>query len=305
MGWILQSVRSRHIEVPVRSAAAVDGGFAVSARDPSSDMRGASSCVASPQRGMTHDTPATILVAEDDATTRTFLADELTADGSELLVVDCASEALRALETKYPDVAILDVGLPDGSGLDVVRRVRAADGIASRIDAETPILMLSGRAGETDRIRAFEAGADDFVAKPFSYPELRWRVDALLRRSERRRRAGRVRVGALELDPASRSVCVAGAPVVLTQTEFALLRVLAAAPTTVHTKDELLRSVWGFQGRSSTRTLDSHACRLRQKLGVRGDEFVRNVWGVGYRLVDDPGLSVGRGDAVALRGRAA
>jgi DNA-binding response OmpR family regulator len=244
---------------------------------------------------MNHDTPATILVAEDDATTRTFLADELTADGSELLVVDCASEALRALETKFPDIAILDVGLPDGSGLEVARRVRASDGVVSRIDPETPLLLLSGRSGETDRVRAFEAGADDFVAKPFSYAELRWRVGALLRRSERRRRVGRIRVGALELDPASRSVRLAGQPVTLTQTEFALLRVLAAAPTTVHTKAELLRTVWGFQGRSSTRTLDSHACRLRQKLGVHGDEFVRNVWGVGYRLLDDPGLSVGHG----------
>jgi DNA-binding response OmpR family regulator len=237
---------------------------------------------------MTHDTPATILVAEDDATTRTFLADELTADGSELLVVDCASEALRALETKFPDIAILDVGLPDLSGLEVVRRVRAADGVVSRIDPDTPLLLLSGRCGETDRVRAFEAGADDFVAKPFSYPELRWRVGALLRRSERRRRVGGVRVGALELDPASRSVRVAGVPVVLTQTEFALLRVLAAAPTTVHTKAELLRAVWGFRSQSTTRTLDSHACRLRQKLGAHGGGFVRNVWGIGYRLVDDP-----------------
>jgi DNA-binding response OmpR family regulator len=247
---------------------------------------------------MTHDTPATILVAEDDATTRTFLADELTADGSELLVVDTAADALRLLETKFPDLAILDVGLADGSGLEVVRRVRAADGLVSRIDAETPLLLLSGRSGETDRVRAFEAGADDFVAKPFSYAELRWRVGALLRRSERRRRVGRVRVGTLELDPASRTVRVAGQTTVLTQTEFALLRVLAAAPTTVHTKAELMRAVWGFRGHTTSRTLDSHACRLRAKLGAGGDDFVRNVWGVGYRLVDDPGLTIGREGAV-------
>jgi len=246
---------------------------------------------------MTHDTPATILVAEDDATTRTFLADELTADGSELLVVDTASDALRLLETKFPDLAILDVGLADGSGLDVVRRVRGADGLVSRIDPETPLLLLSGRSGETDRVRAFEAGADDFVAKPFSYAELRWRIEALLRRSERRRRAGRVRVGTLELDPGARTVRVDGQTVVLTQTEFALLRVLAAAPTTVHTKAELMRAVWGFRGHTTSRTLDSHACRLRAKLGAGGDVFIRNVWGVGYRLVDDPGLAVGVADA--------
>lgn len=238
---------------------------------------------------MTHDTPATILVAEDDATTRTFLADELSADGYELLVADSASDALRLLGTKFPDLVILDVGLPDGSGLDVVRRVRAADGAVDRIDRDTPILVLSGRCGEVDRVRAFEHGADDFLAKPFSYAELRGRVGALLRRADRRRRVGRVRVGTLELDPASRAVTVAGRPVELTQKEFALLRVLAAAPTTVHTKDELLRTVWGFRARGNTRTLDSHACRLRAKLGATGDRFVLNVWGVGYRLVDDHG----------------
>jgi DNA-binding response OmpR family regulator len=241
---------------------------------------------------MTQDTPATILVAEDDATTRTFLADELTADGYELLVADNAKDALRLLETKFPDLAIVDVGLPDASGLDVVRRVRAADGAASAIDPDLPLIVLSGRCGEVDRLRAFDHGADDFVAKPFSYPELRARVAALLRRADRRRRLGRVRVGALELDPASRAVRLDGEPVALTQKEFALLRVLAAAPTKVHTKEELLRTVWGFRSRGTTRTLDSHACRLRAKLGAGGSRYVLNVWGVGYRLVDDPGSRV-------------
>lgn len=235
-----------------------------------------------------HDTPATILVAEDDATTRTFLADELTADGYELLVADCAKDALRLLETKFPDLAIVDVGLPDASGLEVVRRVRDADGVTSRIDPATPLLLLSGRCAEVDRIRGFERGADDYVAKPFSYPELRSRVGALLRRSDGRRRAGRIRVGALEIDPGSRTVRVGGRPVELTQKEYALLRVLAAQPTRVHSKDELLRTVWGYRAMGATRTLDSHACRLRAKLSAGGDPFIRNVWGVGYRLVDVP-----------------
>jgi DNA-binding response OmpR family regulator len=248
---------------------------------------------------MTHDTPATILVAEDDATTRTFLADELTADGYELLTAESATDALRLLGTKFPDLVILDVGLPDASGLDVVRRVRSADGAVSRIDRDTALLVLSGRCGEVDRVRAFEHGADDFLAKPFSYPELRGRVAALLRRADRRRRASRVRVGRLELDPASRSVTVAGRAVDLTQKEFALLRVLAAAPTTVHTKDELLRTVWGFRSRGTTRTLDSHACRLRAKLGAEGDRFILNVWGVGYRLVDDHGAALSVAESAA------
>jgi DNA-binding response OmpR family regulator len=241
---------------------------------------------------MTDDTPATILVAEDDASTRTFLADELSADGCELVLADTTRDACRLLETKFPDLAILDVGLLDGSGLDVVRRVRAADAAGSRLDPDLPLLVLSGRCGETDRVRAFDAGADDFLAKPFHYSELRGRVRALLRRTERRRRTGRLRVGALELDPAARAVRLSGQPVELTQTEFALLRVLASAPTTVHTKAELLRAVWGFRSVSTSRTLDSHCCRLRAKLGASGDRFVLNVWGVGYRLIDDPGLSL-------------
>ena len=232
-----------------------------------------------------HDTPATILVAEDDATTRTFLADELTADGYDVLVADCAKDALRLAETKFPDLVIVDVGLPDASGLEIVRRIREADGVASRIDPSTPLLLLSGRCGEVDRVRGFERGADDFVAKPFSYPELRGRVGALLRRADGRRRLGRVRVGPLELDPSARIVRLDGRPVDLTQKEYALLRVLAAHPMRVHTKDELLRTVWGFRSSGQTRTLDSHACRLRAKLG---GEFVRNVWGVGYRLIDVP-----------------
>jgi DNA-binding response OmpR family regulator len=235
---------------------------------------------------MHYDDTATILVVEDDDATRTFLADNLTADGFELLVADCARDGIRLMETKFPDLALIDVGLPDGSGLDLVRRVRDADGLASRVDPRTPLLVLSGRDSELDRIRGFERGADDYVCKPFSYPELRGRVAALLRRSGQRPRTGRMRVGELMIDPSSREVTVRDTRVELSAKEFALLRTLAAEPTRVFTKDELLRGVWGFRSMGTTRTLDSHACRLRKKLGVGGDQFVMNVWGVGYRLVD-------------------
>jgi DNA-binding response OmpR family regulator len=235
---------------------------------------------------MNYDDTATILVVEDDDATRTFLADNLTADGFELLVADCARDGARLMETKFPDLALIDVGLPDGSGLDLVRRVREADGLASRVDPRTPLLVISGRDGELDRIRGFERGADDYVCKPFSYPELRGRVAALLRRSGQRPRTGRLRVGELMIDPSSREVSVRDARVELSAKEFALLRTLASEPTRVFTKDELLRGVWGFRSQGQTRTLDSHACRLRKKLSVNGDQFVMNVWGVGYRLVD-------------------
>jgi DNA-binding response OmpR family regulator len=219
---------------------------------------------ARPSAGMSSADPAaTILLVEDDAPTRTFLADNLTADGYELLVADCARDGLRLLETKFPDVALVDLGLPDGSGLDIVRRVRASDGVASRIDPAVPLVVLSGRAGELDRLRGFERGCDDYLCKPFSYPELRARVEALLRRADVRRRRGRLRVGELEIDAAARVVRLRGAPVELSQKEFALVRTLASDPTRVFTKDELLRTIWGF------RTLGSNRRKARYALGRR------------------------------------
>jgi DNA-binding response OmpR family regulator len=228
----------------------------------------------------------TLLVLEDDVATRTFLADNLTADGFDLLVADCAREAMRLLEAKLPDLAIVDVGLPDASGLEVVERVRTSDGVTSRIDPALPLIVVSGRAGELDRLRGLRRGADDFVAKPFSYPELLERIRAVLRRSGGRERQGRLRVGDLEIDPVARETWLRGRRVGLSQKEFALLRALAADPVRVFTKEELLRDVWGFRSLGTTRTLDSHACRLRRKLGEDGDRFVLNVWGVGYRLLD-------------------
>jgi DNA-binding response OmpR family regulator len=236
---------------------------------------------------MRPDTP-TLLLVEDDPVLSTFLADNLTADGFELALADGLREGLRELELRRPALAIVDLGLPDGSGLELITRVRAADGVASRLDPLLPLVVLSGRSSEIDRVRAFERGADDFVAKPFSYGELRLRILAMLRRTREQRGHGRLRVGELELDPAAREVRLRGRRIDLSQKEFALLRALAADPTRVLTKEELLRDVWGFRSLGTTRTLDSHACRLRHKLGGDGDRFVVNVWGVGYRLVDGP-----------------
>jgi DNA-binding response OmpR family regulator len=241
-----------------------------------------------PIEGMTPDDAATILLVEDDAATRTFLADNLSADGYDLLVADCVSDGLRLLERKFPDLAVVDLGLPDASGYELLRRVRAADGVASRLDPRTPLMVLSGRASELDRVRGFDRGADDYVCKPFSYPELRGRVAALLRRCDRRAARGCLRAGDLEVDAASREVRLRGVRVELSQKEFALLRTLVGEPTRVFTKEELLRTIWGYRAAGTTRTLDSHACRLRQKLGIHGDRYVLNVWGVGYRLVDAP-----------------
>jgi DNA-binding response OmpR family regulator len=231
-------------------------------------------------------TSATILLVEDHKPTRTFLADNLTVDGYDLLEADCAVDGERMLATRFPDLAIIDLGLPDHDGLELIFRVRNADRAMGRVDPDTPLLVLSGRTNEIDRLRGFERGCDDFMTKPFSYPELHARVGALLRRTQRRPGCGRIRVGPLELDPLARQVWVHGEPVKLSKKEFALLRALASEPTRVFTREELLRGVWNFQSVVVTRTLDSHASRLRTKLSKHGEKYVVNVWGIGYRLVD-------------------
>jgi DNA-binding response OmpR family regulator len=231
-------------------------------------------------------TPATILIVEDHRATRTFLADNLSADGYEIVESECAGDAQRLMETVFPDLAIVDLGLPDRDGLELLREVRSSDRVAARIDPDLPLLVLSGRAGELERLRGFERGADDYMIKPFSYPELHARVIALLRRNRRRPGSGRLRVGPLELDPLARQVRLDGEPLALSKKEYALLRALATEPTRVFTREELLRGVWGFRTLGTTRTLDSHACRLRNKLNAGGARFVVNVWGVGYRLLD-------------------
>jgi DNA-binding response OmpR family regulator len=235
--------------------------------------------------------PATILLVEDDAATRTFLADNLCADGLEPLLAASAREGLAVIESRAPDLAVIDVGLPDASGLDLLRAVRSADGVLSRADPRLPIIVLSARASELDRLRGFDRGADDYLVKPFSYGELHARIRAVLRRADERAGRGRLRIGNLEIDPAGRTVRVAGKEVRLSQKEFALVRTLAVEPTRVFSKQELMRLVWGTRTLGTSRTLDSHACRLRTKLAGAGDRFVVNIWGVGYRLCDgDTGL---------------
>ena len=190
---------------------------------------------------------ATIVVVEDHRTTRTFLADNLSADGFEVLEAENVAAAQHLLESSFPDLAIIDLGLPDGDGLELLERVRDADRIAGRLDPDLPLLVLSGRVSELDRLRGFSRGCDDYIVKPFSYYELSARVRALLRRTRRRPGTGRLRIGSLELDPLSRQVWLRGEPVALSKKEYALLRALAAEPTRVFTREELLRGVWGFR----------------------------------------------------------
>jgi DNA-binding response OmpR family regulator len=232
-----------------------------------------------------HEDLGTVVVCEDDEPTLELLCDNLTADRFRVLPAACASDALRLCHFKQPDLLLLDLMLPDAQGLDVLREIRRADGISARFDPELPVIVVSGRRTDADRVRGLSAGADDFVVKPFHYPELLARIGAVLRRRQRRRQ-GPLRVGDLALNPVTREVRVGDRPVELANKEFALLRTLASEPTRVFTKNELLRDVWGFRAEGRTRTLDSHASRLRRKLDPEGGRFVVNVWGVGYRLVE-------------------
>ena len=226
---------------------------------------------------------ATVVVCEDDPPTLELLCDHLTADRYEALAAPSAADALRLCRFKAPDLVLLDLVLPDGSGLDVLREIRRADGLTGRYDPNLPVIALTGRVTEPDRVRGFDAGADDYLGKPFSYVELAARIRAVLRRRGDRRE-GPIRAGEIFVDPVRREVRVGAQEVRLANKEFELLRALASEPQRVFTKQELLRDVWGFRSLARTRTLDSHASRLRRKLDPEHGRFVQNVWGVGYRL---------------------
>src|SRR3954467_13486805 len=189
---------------------------------------------------------ATVVVCEDDDPTRELLCDHLTADRYRALPAPSASDALRLCGYNQPDLMLLDLGLPDAPGIDVLREIRGA---GERFDPELPVLVLSGRNSEADRLRGFEAGADDYLVKPFHYPELLARVAAVLRRRSGARR-GPIRLGDLTVDAATRSVTVGDRQVDRAHKEFALLRALAPDPRRVFTKYELLQAFLSFRTRN-------------------------------------------------------
>jgi DNA-binding response OmpR family regulator len=234
-----------------------------------------------PQR----DEVATVVVCEDDEITLEMLCDHLAADRFSVMPAPSASDALRLCRFNHPDLLLLDLALPDASGLDVLREIRQADGVESRFDPRLPVIVLTGRGADTDRVRGLESGADDYLTKPFHYDELRARIRAVLRR-RRSLHEGPCRVGDLVVDPLRRRVTVDGQEVDLAKKEFALVRVLASDPTRVFSKEELLDQVWGYRGPAKTRTLDSHASRLRRKLDPAHSRYIVNCWGIGYRLID-------------------
>jgi DNA-binding response OmpR family regulator len=228
---------------------------------------------------------STVLVVDDEPLIVDFLAENLRADDYAVLTAGSGTEAISVLRETRPDVVLLDIVLPDVSGYEVCRMVREGDRVNDRWDPDIPIIMLSAKAEETDRVRGLTRGADDYVTKPFHYPELLARIGAVLKRVTRARDRHTIRIGDLVVNTLAREVTVAGIPVALSAKEFQLLATLAAEPERVFTKKELLESVWGFRSEGRTRTLDSHASRLRQKLAAHSDRtWVVNVWGVGYHM---------------------
>ena len=224
-----------------------------------------------------------VLVVDDDQRVRTMVSWQLEADGFAVTEAGDGADALAQIERDRPDLVVLDLSLPGIGGLDVLRRVREAEGTAPPL----PVIVLSGRSGETDRIIGLDLGADDYLVKPFSPGELAARVRSVLRRS----RPGPVpvRPGAgLWVDEASRDVTLDGRQVDLTAKEFDLLAFLVRHPRQVFTRAQLLQHVWGSaKGWQGEATVTEHVHRLRQKLGPGGDggrPIVQTVRGVGYRM---------------------
>ncbi len=225
-----------------------------------------------------------VVVCEDDEATLELLCDNLTAERYEVIPAPSAADALRQCHYRSPDLLLLDIELPDASGLDVLREIRRADGSTGRYDSQLPVIVLSGRVSELERTRGIKAGADDYLPKPIFIPELQARIASVLRRRGEHR-SGPIRIGDLSIDPSRREVSVDGTEITLANKEYELLLTLASEPSRVFTKTELLRDIWGYRTAGRTRTLDSHASRLRRKLDPEGARFVVNCWGVGYRLL--------------------
>lgn len=229
---------------------------------------------------------ATVVVCEDDQATLDLLCDRLASGRFEPLPAGTAEEALRLCRHQRPDLLIVDLELPDGEGTELLRRIREADRLQTQIDPYLAVIALRPSGRDPWAAPDPDLAADEYLEMPFAYEDLRERIGAILRRRHSRLDQP-VEVGGLLVDPARRRVMVGDREVRLARKEFTLLRVLASDPTRVFAKEELLRDVWGMRApTASTRTLDSHASRLRRKLDPEHTTYVINCWGIGYRLTE-------------------
>jgi len=224
----------------------------------------------------------TVLLVDDERDLLSVLDFNLRAAGFETVLATRGEEALAALKRRLPDLVLLDLMLPDIPGTEICRRIKS--------EARTrhlPVVMLTAKGEEVDRVVGFELGADDYVTKPFSVRELVLRLKAVLRRAGggRIQERPREQVGAIRLDVEAHRAFVDGAEVQLTPLEFRLLSTFMARLGRVQSREQLLEDVWEMSPEVETRTVDTHVKRLREKLGS-GRDLLETVRGVGYRLVD-------------------
>lgn len=222
--------------------------------------------------------PSAVLVAEPELERRELLGRQLRDDGFDVLGAARRSEALELAESARPDVVLL-------AELELCLRLREGEP-GRNWDRNVPVIVLASSSDPVERVRALDRGADDVVGRPFAYDELLARIRALIRRTTGASEDVIV-AGDLVVDRPTRRIHVRDTPVFLSAKEFELVAKLASQPHRVWTKEELLRDVWGFRALGRTRTLESHASRVRKKLCVASDDrFVVNVWGVGYRMLE-------------------
>lgn len=226
-----------------------------------------------------------ILIVEDEADLAELVAFNLRQSGYTTETAETGEAALSSVARRVPDLVLLDLMLPDLSGTEVCRRLRASSGTQ-----RLPVVILTARGEEVDRVHGFEVGADDYVTKPFSPRELVLRVGAVLRRSSvpvpAERSEASIQIGSMDIDVPRHEVRVNDEQVPLTALEFKLLLDMASRRGRVQSRDGLLERVWGYSPGIETRTVDTHVKRLREKLGA-ASRYIETVRGVGYRIRDD------------------
>lgn len=217
-----------------------------------------------------------IFIVEDDESIRTMLEYYFQSLNYSVQAFESGEAMLDALDEALPRLCILDIMLPGMDGMEILRRLRASSRTAG-----VPVIMLTARASEMDKVAGLEQGADDYIAKPFGLMELQARVKALLRRTQSLQQESVLRCFDLEIDPAAREVHRGGELVELTYKEFELLRLLVLRRGTVVSREEILGQVWGYEYMGETRTVDMHIKTLRKKLG---EQYITTVRGVGYKV---------------------
>ena len=229
-------------------------------------------------------TPQTVLVVDDEETIAEAVRARLESEGYRVLVAGDGGQAIETAARERPDLVVLDLMLPGMDGLEVCKQLQR--------DRWVPVLMLTARTEEADKVAGFAVGADDYLTKPFSLRELVVRVRAILRRVERIGQASStepLQLGGMSIDPTRRRVAIDRTDVPLTPLEFEILLTLAREPGVVFTREQLMERVWGYRDYAGGRVVDSHVARIRRKLGEDGDgpRFIRTIHGIGYAFRED------------------